>query len=89
MTNTSDLDTTASSSHLDNGTMEHGLLRFHAPRYLWDVGEAPLELGVEDHFYWVLSQTFPADRHYSLGPAWSVFLPLPPPDPNHNQVVIG
>ena len=40
-------------------------------------------------YHRVLGQTFPTDPHYSLGPAWSVFLPLPPPEPNHNQVVIG
>ena len=41
-----------------------------------DVVEAPLEVGVEDHIYSVLSQSFPADPHYLLGPAWSIhFLP--------------
>uniref|UniRef100_A0A3Q3WVN2 G protein-activated inward rectifier potassium channel 3 n=1 Tax=Mola mola TaxID=94237 RepID=A0A3Q3WVN2_MOLML len=88
-TSTSDLATTASSSRLDNGSAEHGPLRLHAPHYLRDVVEAPPEVGVEDHFHRVLSQTFPADPHYSLGPTWSVRLLPPPPDPTHHQVVIS
>ena len=69
--------TRALSSRLNNGSVEHGPLRFNAPHYLRDVVEAPLEVGVEDHFHRVLSQTFPADPHYSLGPASSLQLPVP------------
>ena len=67
-TSTSDLATTALISRLDNGIVEHGPLRFHVPRYLWDVVEAPPELGVEDHFYRILSQMFLADPQDLLGP---------------------
>ena len=73
MTSTSDLATSASSSPFDIGRAEHSPLRFHLPRYLQDVVEASPEVGVEDHFHSVLSQTFPADLHYLLGPALSVF----------------
>lgn len=57
------------------------------PRSLWDVGEALPEMGVEKHFDGVLGKTFPAVPHYTFGPAWSVRLPLPPPDPTPHQLV--
>ena len=49
-TSTSDLPTTDLSGQLDNGSMKHGPLRFHSPRYLRDVVETLLEVGVEDVF---------------------------------------
>ncbi|MEQ2221008.1 hypothetical protein ILYODFUR_011382 [Ilyodon furcidens] len=36
-----------------------------------------------------LRKTFPADRHYTLGPAKSVLLPPLPAHPTHHQVVIN
>ena len=88
ITSINDLATTAASGRLDNGSTEHGPLRFHVPRYHRDVVETPPEVGVEGHFHRVLSQMFPAELHYLLGPVLSVWLPSLPPDPTHHQGVI-
>lgn len=83
----SNLATSAQNSRLGNGCVEHGPLRFHVPQDPRDELKALSEVGVKDHPYTVLSQTFQADRHCSLRPVRSNRHHPLPPDPTYRVII--
>ncbi|XP_029912949.1 uncharacterized protein LOC115363023 [Myripristis murdjan] len=88
-TGTRDLAATAPNSCVDNGGREHGPFGLNVSSLPRELGEALLEVGVEDLRNRGFGQMFPTDPHNTFGPARPVKLPPPPADPTHHQVVIS
>ncbi|MED6254819.1 hypothetical protein ATANTOWER_000800 [Ataeniobius toweri] len=88
-TGTTDLTATATGGSIDNRGREHSPLALYVSNLpgIWSKLFRRWELNT------LLAkgscQTFPADPHYTFGPAKSVRLPPLPADPIHHQVVIG
>ncbi|MEQ2285196.1 hypothetical protein AMECASPLE_029394 [Ameca splendens] len=88
-TGTADLTAAAMGSIIDNRCREHGPLGLYVSNIPRNLVKALPELGVEYIPGQGLRQMFPANPHYALGPAKSVWLSPPPADPTHHQVVIS
>ncbi|MEQ2280821.1 hypothetical protein AMECASPLE_023932 [Ameca splendens] len=74
---------------MDNRGGENCPLRLYVTSIPWNLVKALPEVGAEYILGRGLQQTFPADPHYTLGPAKSVWLPHLPVGPTDHQVVIG
>ncbi|MEQ2246488.1 hypothetical protein ILYODFUR_039004 [Ilyodon furcidens] len=86
-TGTADLTAAATGSSIDNICGEHGPLRLYVSNLPWNLVKTLPEVGVEYIPDQGLCQMFPAEPHYTFGPAKSVS--SLPADPTHCQVVIS
>ena len=74
MTGTGYLTATATTSHVNNGSGEHGPFGLNVPSLPQDLVKALLEVRVEDLPDRGFCQMFPADPHNTFGSAKSVQL---------------
>ncbi|MED6239171.1 hypothetical protein ATANTOWER_002918 [Ataeniobius toweri] len=84
---TAELTATAMSGSIDNRRGELGPLGLYVSNLPWNLVKTFPEVGVEYIPERGLHQMFPAEPHYTFGPAKSVS--SLPTDPTHRQVVIS